>query len=149
MEKLPPKEKIYEAFTAVADGRVEMKENRAAVVSSDASKSYKVVWRGNVYASTDNATYWQGYAGYPVICVLMLQGKLSADRGVVRMFSGVPWNALNNLYKRNYAEALRAAIAGLGLTQEQESAAAEATEEIYSQLKKLDIRIVRKIKDEQ
>lgn len=147
MEKLPPKEKIYEAFTALADGRVEMKGNSAAVISSDGSKSYRVAWRGNEYASTDNATYWQGYAGYPVICVLMLQGKLLVDWGVVRMFTGVPWSTLNKTHRRDYAKALGAAIVGLGLAQEQVTKAAEATEKIYLQLKELDVRIVRKIKE--
>ena len=37
--KLPPKTKIYEALTAMADGRVKLKEGQTAeVVSSDGTK---------------------------------------------------------------------------------------------------------------
>ena len=84
MEKLPPIEKVYEAWSAVADGRVALHpdERRAAIASSNGAKTYTVAWNenGSTYSSNDNATYWQGYAGYPVIAVLMLQGRLPLDR---------------------------------------------------------------------
>ncbi|MBR2810229.1 MAG: hypothetical protein IKD69_02510, partial [Solobacterium sp.] len=75
-EKMPPIVKIYEAFSAIADGRVAMGEGHAEVLSSDRTKSYKVFWKGDQYSSDDNASRWQGYPGYPVIAVLMLQGRL-------------------------------------------------------------------------
>ncbi len=37
--KLPPIEKIPEAYGAIADGRVSMKNSSAEVVSSDGSKT--------------------------------------------------------------------------------------------------------------
>jgi hypothetical protein len=40
--KQPPKEKVYEAFTAIADGRVEMHEDHAVVTSSGGDKTYLV-----------------------------------------------------------------------------------------------------------
>ena len=76
MQKLPPIEKFYEAYSALADKRVTMGENLATVTSSDGAKTYKVEWQDNTYSSTDNATLWQGYAGYPVLSVLILQKKL-------------------------------------------------------------------------
>lgn len=80
MKKRPPLEKIYEAYSAIADDRVSMGEHEAAVRSSDGGGEYRVTWTGDAYASTDNATYWQGYAGYPVLAVLLLQGHLPLDR---------------------------------------------------------------------
>ena len=65
--KQPPKEKVYEAFSAIADGRVNMKEDHAEVTSSNGDKTYEVQWRDNMAASSDPATYWQGYPGYPLI----------------------------------------------------------------------------------
>ena len=76
MKKLPPVEKAFEAYSALADGRVEMHDDYALVDSSDGAKTYEVSWQGDTYASTDNGTYWQGYAGYPVIAVLIMQGRL-------------------------------------------------------------------------
>ena len=55
MEKLPPIEKIYEAYSALADNRIHMGETSAEVTSSDGTKSYKVAWKDNTYSSTDNA----------------------------------------------------------------------------------------------
>ena len=42
MQKLPPIEKFYEAYSALADDRVNMGENEATVTSSDGAKAYKV-----------------------------------------------------------------------------------------------------------
>ena len=49
MEKLPPIEKIYEAYSALADNRIKISEDFADVLSSDSAKSYKVMWKDNTY----------------------------------------------------------------------------------------------------
>ena len=110
MNKLPPLEKIYEAYSAIADGRVALGESAARVRSSDCAKEYTVTWNGNIYTSTDSATYWQGYAGYPVLAVLMLQGRLPLDRELAGRFAGIDWHALNAKHKRDYAAAAAAAM---------------------------------------
>ena len=63
--KLPPIEKIPEAYSAVADERVAMGEHSAKVRSSDGTKTYTVQWDGDAYTSDDNGSKWQNYSGYP------------------------------------------------------------------------------------
>lgn len=63
MKKMPPIQKILEAYTAIVDKHVELKNNEALVTSSNGAKTYTVSWEDNIYHSNDNATYWQGYAG--------------------------------------------------------------------------------------
>ena len=87
--KLPPIEKIHEAYSAIADKRVVLKENEAEVSSSDLTKTYMVKWKDEVYSSNDNASYWQGYVGYPIIAVLMLQGKLPLNQEIAMYFQGI------------------------------------------------------------
>ena len=63
MKKLPPIEKIYEAYSAVADNRVMMptpeeglllgETGEAIVRSSDGSRSYTVTWHDDTYTSND------------------------------------------------------------------------------------------------
>lgn len=45
-----PLAKVYEAYSAVADGRVEMKEDEAYVISSDHTKKYTVRFLENTYS---------------------------------------------------------------------------------------------------
>ncbi len=104
-EKMPPIEKVYEAYSAIADGRITMHDTYALVKSSDEKKTYEVSWNGTVYASSDNATYWQGYPGYPVLAVLMLQGKLPYRKETADKMKNVPWKKWNDQYKRDYAAA--------------------------------------------
>ena len=92
MKKMPPIQKILEAYTAIVDKHVELKNNEALVTSSNGAKTYTVSWEDNIYHSNDNATYWQGYAGYPIIAVLMLQGKISFDQKLADNFTSVNWN---------------------------------------------------------
>ena len=106
---LPPITKVYEALSAVADGRVKLTgERRAQVVSSGGDKTYTVTWSpdGSEITSNDNATRWQGYLGYPIIAVLLFTGRLSYNPSVARWLAGIPWHDLNEQYKRNYDAAV-------------------------------------------
>lgn len=114
MDKLPPIEKINEAWSALADGRVQVDESSqtAQVKSSDGAKTYTVTWRepgdGSVpvYTSNDNATYWKLYPGYPVIAVMMHRGLLPYDKEWAQNWGGINWTALNAANKRDYAKAV-------------------------------------------
>lgn len=113
MEKLPPIEKVYEAWSAVADGRRAAPQTGGARRSPPRTARRPTPWlerNGSTYSSNDNATYWQGYAGYPVIAVLMLQGRLPLDRAAADGFAQVDWTDLNERCKRDYAAAVRAVV---------------------------------------
>lgn len=146
MEKLPPIEKIYEAYSALADNRITLKENYALVLSSDGSKSYTVEWLDDTYSSTDNASYWQGYAGYPIISVLIKQQKLHFNRNFVSYFADVNWNNLNKKYKRDYKAALLEVFKVKQLSEIEIAGIQDETKAVFEQLKSLDIKIARKIK---
>ncbi|MFG6392014.1 MAG: hypothetical protein K1V76_06875 [Candidatus Amulumruptor sp.] len=149
MEKLPPLEKVYEAWSAIADQRVAMTETpsddmasgNAVVASSDGEKLYHVNWDGDTYASDDNATYWQRYAGYPVIAVLMLQGRLPLDIPESNLWSGINWHQLNEANKRDYAAAAREAMADNGINP---AMAQQEADKVISALKNLPLTLKRK-----
>ena len=105
--KVPPIEKIHEAYSALADGRVTLRDTEADVSSSDLAKQYIVKWKDETYSSNDNASYWQGYLGYPLIAVLMLQGKLSFNKEIAENFKGINWKKLNTEHKNNYSEVVK------------------------------------------
>lgn len=95
MIKLPPIEKIPEAYTAVEDNRITLYENYAIVKSSNKEKEYLIKWNNNIYYSNDSSTYWQGYPGYPILAVLMLQGILPLNKEISSYFKNINWNKLN------------------------------------------------------
>lgn len=106
MEKKPPVEKVFEAWTAIVDGRVTLHDDHADVKSSDDSKQYVVRFAGDRYSSDDNATFWRGYAGYPVLAVLMLQGRLPFDQKQAEKWHDVNWKEINTRYRNNYVRAV-------------------------------------------
>lgn len=105
--KIPPIEKIHEAYSAIADGRVTLRDTEADVSSSDLAKQYLVKWKDETYSSNDNASYWQGYLGYPIIAVLMLQGKLPLDKKIAENFKGINWKKLNTEHNNKYSEVVK------------------------------------------
>lgn len=114
--KLPPRAKVFEAFTAVADGRVRLTgAGSATVTSSSGDKTYDVEWsdEGRLLSSNDNASYWQGYLGYPALAVLLVRGALRADEAAVGALAGVPWHDLNKRSRRDYEAAVALVLAGL------------------------------------
>ena len=142
MKKFPPIEKVFEAWTALADHRIEMHEGYADVSSSDGEKAYVVKYSGDKYASDDNATYWQGYPGYPVIAVLMLQGKLPYDEQEALLWENINWTQLNKKFKNNYAKAVEEVALERGIDLKKSLSAAE---QVMETLKQLPLEIKRKI----
>ncbi len=111
--KLPPKAKIYEALSAVADGRVTIVgPGQAQVASSDRSKTYLVEWSEDLrqITSNDNASYWQGYTGYPIVAVIILLGKLDFSREIAALLSGISWKQLNRRFRNDYAKAIASVL---------------------------------------
>lgn len=142
MKKMPPIEKVFEAWTALADNRVKMHEGYADVSSSDGEKSYVVRWSDNRYSSDDNATFWQGYPGYPVIAVLMLQGKLPYGEDESSLWKGINWTELNKKFKNRYREAVEdvARLRDIDL-----KTSLEKAQEVMQALETLPIEIKRKV----
>ena len=118
--KLPPLEKIAEAYSVIADNRIKDEGNDVFLItSSNGEKIYKVMSDGKRYRSNDNATKFARYAGYPVLAVLMYKGILPLPEKRIDDFKDINWNAINKKYKRDYAAALDAALSEKKLTTEQ------------------------------
>lgn len=142
MEKMPPIEKVFEAWTAIADGRIELHDDYADVASSDGSKGYTVRFDGNRFSSDDNATYWRGYAGYPVLAVLMLQGRLPFAKDEAELWKGVNWKEVNTRHRNKYAAAVEEVARERGINLEK---AYEDASQVMEALKSLPLEIKRKI----
>ena len=143
MKKMPPIEKIYEAYSAIADGRVTLNEDSAKVASSNCEKMYTVTWKDDVYTSNDNASYWQGYAGYPMIAVLMLQGKLNLNKDIADYFKEINWTDLNKKYKSKYAKAAQEIMDGLKEKGIDCDKIILEAQKVYSQIEKLEVSCKR------
>jgi hypothetical protein len=107
--KMPPPIKVYEALGAIGDGRVRLEdEHSAAVTSSEGDKTYQVEISddGREVSSNDNASYWQGYLGYPAIAVLLMRGLYRAPANVIDALAGIPWKEINRRLKNDYEQTL-------------------------------------------
>jgi hypothetical protein len=143
--RLPPKAKVYEAFSAVADERVHHAgPTTAEVVSSRGHKTYVVEWSGDfaTVSSNDNASYWQGYLGYPIIAVLLSRGRLRADEAVIRSFAGIPWHDLNTRFKRDYDAAVDHVLDMLQVSDPDRADIVAAADGVMAQLAALDLQRV-------
>jgi hypothetical protein len=107
--KMPPPIKVYEALGAIADGRIRFEdEHRALVESSEGDKTYEVEISddGREISSNDNASYWQGYLGYPAIAVLLMRGLYRPPANVIDALAGIPWKEINSRFKNDYDRTL-------------------------------------------
>ena len=103
--KMPPLIKIYEALGALADERVRLEdEQHATVLSSDGKKTYQVEISadGRTISSNDNASYWQGYLGYPAVAVMLKRGLCQVRADIISALAGIRWNELNRRFRNNY-----------------------------------------------
>jgi hypothetical protein len=106
---MPPLAKVYEALGAIGDGRVRIEDaRRAFVTSSDGTKTYEVDVDvdGREISSNDNASFWQGYLGYPAIAVLIERGLIRRSEEAAGALAGVAWKELNTRYRNDYDRTL-------------------------------------------
>ena|SRR5690348_778499 len=110
---MPPPIKVYEALGAIGDGRVRAIDSGSSspvweVASSDGAKTYRVEISpdGREVSSNDNASYWQGYLGYPAIAVLIARGTLPESAEATGVLAGIPWKALNRRFKNDYVRTI-------------------------------------------
>lgn len=141
--KTPPIEKIHEAYGALADGRVRMEDGSAAVASSDGTKEYAVIWEGDTYSSNDNASYWQGYMGYPLIAVLMRQSRIPYDADIAAHFKGINWKERNTAHRNKYAKVAAEIMEELGEKGVDCDRINKEIHKVYAALKTLDIQYKR------
>ena len=113
--KMPPIAKVYEAIGAIGDGRLRVEDaRRAFVTSSEGTKIYEVEISedGREISSNDNASYWQGYLGYPAIAVMIARGLIHRPaEAVVHALAGVAWKELNTRYRNAYDRTIEEVLA--------------------------------------
>ncbi|MCI4465011.1 MAG: hypothetical protein JHC22_04380 [Thermoproteus sp.] len=145
--RLPPRIKILEALSAIADGRIKLLgEKDAEVVSSDGTRTYRVyvdLGRRAAY-SDDNGTVYRGYVGYPIISFLMARGVLPVDERLSQALKGIPWRKLNEQYKRYDAvmELVKAQLKDRGISGDEVERYIDA---VMERLKGLGLRLERPI----
>ena len=140
MKKEIPVSKIYEALSVLSDNRIKEKDKTCYfVTSSDHSKTYTVLVKDGIYSSNDNATYWQHYAGYPIIAVCLSTGVLSYDKSLLPHFKNVNWKKLNTQNKNNYDLSVNQFLSQLN--EEEKKKTEEECFNILKALKKLDIKV--------
>lgn len=103
--KMPPKIKVYEALGALVDGRFHLvSECKAEVVSSSGDKTYIVAYdpEKRAISSNDNASFWQGYLGYPAIAFLLQKHFIAYDLRVAESLKNIQWKDVNTHFKNNY-----------------------------------------------
>lgn len=142
MIKLPPIEKIPEAYTAIEDERITLNNTEAIVKSSNGEKEYLIKWKDNVYYSNDSATYWQSYPGYPVISVLMMQEKLSYNKETAKYFKNIDWNKLNKETKRDYKKSVEIILEKV--SEEEKEKIYKELDKVYKEIKNLSIELTKK-----
>jgi hypothetical protein len=138
--KMPPPIKIYEALGAIGDGRVRPEdEHRALVTSSEGDKTYQVEisGAGREISSNDNASYWQGYLGYPAIAVLLMRGLYRPPANVIDALAGIPWKELNRRFKNDYDKTLTEVNRVVKASGHDPDAVASEVESIMEALRKL------------
>ncbi len=143
--KMPPKSKIYEAFSAIADGRINVKKNTAIIKSSNKQKEYYVIWNDHQITSNDNATFWQKYPGYPIIAVWLKTKQISYDESVTKFFKNINWQEQNKKNKRNYEASVNEILNRLVEQNIDTEYIEQQVDDIYEQIEAISFEIVRKI----
>ena len=90
--------------------------------------------------ANDNASYWQGYVGYPIVAVLLALDRLHADGDAVTAMAGVAWHDLNRRFKRDYEAAIAQVLGELATRGGDPALVEREVAAVLTQLSALDLR---------
>ncbi len=135
--KIPILEKIYEAYSAIADNRVKLLADKTLVTSSDNAKTYTIVFDGETYISNDNMSYFKQTIGYPIIATMMLKNELVYNNDVAKLFANINWKKINTEHKNNYVLTASLILDELKNKGENINLIKEETQRVYNQIKLL------------
>lgn len=108
--KIPTDEHIvYEALSAIADGRVELGTNTAKCFSTSRNKFYTIDFNTHnlEFMSDDNMAYYKTEVSYPMVAVLLLTEKIQFNKNILPYFKNIPWKDINQKNKNDYMKSVR------------------------------------------
>lgn len=144
---IPIIEKIYEAYSAIADGRITIQNtennDEYKVTSSDYSKSYTIFKTNNTYVSDDNMSFWKQTIGYPILAIMMVNGELQYNEDVIKYFKNINWKKINTEYKNDYVKVASLILEEMNKNKIDIDFIKSETEKVYSQVKNLKLEYVK------
>ncbi len=111
--KLPPKVKIIEALSVVADERITIEDLLSkewkCISSSTPWKVYKIIYneKENQISSNDSWSMNQGFLWYPAIAFLLKIWKLKYEEPILEMVKDTDWIKIKWLVHKDYESSYR------------------------------------------
>lgn len=111
MKWLKPRDEhiVYEALSAIADGRFELTdETTGKCTSTSKGKFYTITYDGDSkeIMSNDNMAYFRGEVSYPMVAMLLVKGECSYDKSILEHLKNIAWKAINQKNKNDYMKSV-------------------------------------------
>lgn len=101
---------VYEALSAIADGRININEKKdgAQCVSTSKEKFYTISYdvQSKSIMSNDNMAYYNSRISYPMIAFLMLNGEIEYEDWILNDLKGIYWKQINQKFKNDFMKAV-------------------------------------------
>lgn len=109
---------VYEAFTALADGRVEkVSEGEYKCFSSSRNKFYSLTFAKEgefcSFMSNDNMAYYRKEFSYPMLAVLIFKKIIPLEAEILEYFKNIFWKELNTKNKNDYMKSVNEVLSDL------------------------------------
>ena len=144
--KLPPKIKIIEALSAVADERIiseGLLANEGKCFSASSPwKVYKIQYneKENTILSNDSWSIDQNFLWYPAIAFLLKIWKLKYDESILEMVKDIDWIKIKGLVHKDYESSYRLILWNLHMQWFNVDYFISQIENIYNQIFELHLQ---------
>jgi len=100
---------VYEALSAIADGRFELTgENTAKCTSTSQGKFYEIELdpKTNSIMSNDNMAFYVGELSYPMVAMLLVKNVIPYDETIQQYLKDIKWKNINQKNKNDYMKSV-------------------------------------------
>ena len=137
MRKLPRGLVVVGVVAALSVGMAAFAGAASADYGPGATYQVEISRDGREISSNDNASYWQGYLGYPGIAVMLARGFYDPSENSVKAPAGIPWKEINRRFKNDYGKTIAEVMRRLKESGHDTDAVRAETEAILQALRQL------------
>ena len=146
---VPHISKIYEALTAIADGRFEFtSENTAKCYSSSRNKFYEIEYDPATESimANDNTSYYTRSLSYPMVAFLMLKDRIEYPKYLLDSLKGYKWKDINKQFKNNFDKAVEFVLVDLSEKGQNREKIHQDCLAIYEKVKSMEFNMLGTLK---
>lgn len=134
---------VYEALSAIADGRIQLKSDTLAHVYSTSGNKYYIVEYNSEkkeIMSNDNKAFYVNEVSYPMVAMILLKDEIKYDKSILEYLKDIKWKDINKRNKNDYMKSVKEVLENIKNEGKDTTLIEKEIERIYNEVCSMNLK---------